>query len=130
LIAYNQTELLQTYQAELEGNSSLITFSDINNYRDYLKSKEYKQQLSPAERGDLGRKALEIIDPLMNQFRTIARAEAGEFLPAPHPYFRSFKTEMDLSEQDRIGIEKARDWARRQPVAPIEEEDRSRGFDR
>jgi hypothetical protein len=129
LIAYNRTELLQTYQTVLESNSSLITFSDINNYREYLNSREYKQQLSEAERGNLGRKASEIIAPLMKQFRSIARAEAGEFLPAPHPYFRSFKTEMDLSQRDRIGIEEARDWASRQPK--IEEEkgrdERSRG---
>jgi hypothetical protein len=37
---------------------------------------------------------------------------------------------MDLSEQDRSGIEKAREWAGRQPVAPVEEEDRWSGFDR
>jgi hypothetical protein len=86
--------------------------------------------LTNAERGDLGKKANEIIDPLMGEFRTIARAAAGANLPASHPYFRSFKTEMDVSEQDRIGIEKARDWVGRQPVAPVEEEDRWSGFDR
>jgi hypothetical protein len=107
-----------------------IEFSDISNYLKYLNSREYKQQLTNAERGDLGKKANEIIDPLMGEFRTIARAAAGANLPASHPYFRSFKTEMDLSEQDRIGIEKARDWVGRQPVAPVEEEDRWSGFDR
>jgi Relaxase/Mobilisation nuclease domain len=107
-----------------------IEFSDISNYLKYLNSREYKQQLPSAERGDLGRKAGEIIDPLMSEFREIARAEAGEFLPASHPYFRSFKTEMDLSEQDRIGIEKAREWAGRQFIDPVEEEERSRGLDR
>lgn len=105
-----------------------IPFTDVQ-YQPLVESKEYEQQLPPAERGDLGKKALEIVDPLMNQFRTIARAEAGEFLPAPHPYFRSFKTEMDLSEQDRLGIEKAREWAGRQPITPFKEE-RSRGLER
>jgi hypothetical protein len=107
-----------------------IEFSDISNYLKYLNSREYKQQLPSAERGDLGRKAGEIIDPLMSEFRAIARAEAGEFLPASHPYFRSFKTEMDLSEQDRIGIEKARDWVGRQPITPVEKENRWSGLER
>lgn len=118
-----------TKQPEIQSKYP-IEFLDISNYLKYLKSKEYKQQLPSAEREDLGEKANAIIDPLMNEFRAIARAEAGEFLPAPHPYFRSFKTEMDLSEQDRGGIEKAREWAQRQPVPPVEEEDRSHGIDR
>jgi hypothetical protein len=49
-----------------------VTFSDINNYRNYPNSREYKQQLPKAERGDLGKKASEIIDPLMSEFRAIA----------------------------------------------------------
>jgi hypothetical protein len=107
-----------------------IEFSDISNYLKYLNSREYKQQLPKAERGDLGRKASEIIDPLMSEFRTIARAAAGANLPASHPYFRSFKTEMDVSEQDRIGIEKARDWVGRQPITPVEKENRWSGLER
>jgi hypothetical protein len=31
---------------------------------------------------------------------------------------------MDLSEQDRNDIEKAREWTGIQPIAPVEEEDR------
>jgi Relaxase/Mobilisation nuclease domain len=107
-----------------------IEFSDISNYLKYLNSREYKQQLPKAERGDLGRKTSEIIDPLMSEFRTIARAAAGANLPASHPYFRSFKTEMDVSEQDRIGIEKARDWVGRQPITPVEKENRWSGLER
>jgi hypothetical protein len=106
-----------------------ISFSDLNNYRNYLNSREYKQSLPAEERDDLDRKANRTIDPLVNAWRKIGRAAVGdEKLPATSQFFRSFETELDLSEKDAAGMEKAREWASRQPeIEKNKERDRSRG---
>jgi hypothetical protein len=53
---------------------------------------------------------------LVNAWRSLGRAAVGdEKLPASHQFFRSFETELDLSEKDGAGIEMGREWASRQP---------------
>jgi Relaxase/Mobilisation nuclease domain len=106
-----------------------ISFSDLNNYRNYLNSREYKESLPPGEREDLDRSSNRTIDPLVNAWRSIGRAAVGdEKLPASHQFFRSFETELDLSEKDAAGIEMAREWASMQPeIEKKKGSDRSRG---
>jgi hypothetical protein len=101
-----------------------ISLPDLNNYRDYLKSKEYAQTLPPQERRDLGRKANNIIDPLRNDWRNKGRAQMGVNMHSTNQFFRSFETELDLSEKDQAGMEIAREWASRQPK--IEKDDKQR----
>ena len=106
-------EVESPIQASVE--TMTISLLDLNNYRDYLKSKEYAQTLPPDERIDLGRKANDIIDPLRNDWRDKGRAQTGVNMRSTDPFFQTFKTELELSKKDQAGMEIAREWAARQP---------------
>jgi hypothetical protein len=125
LLAYNQTELLKRKSL---GNEP-VALKDLNNYSDYLKSKEYAQTLPTDERIDLGRKANDIIDPLRNDWRNKGRAQTGVNMHSTDPFFQTFETELDLTEKDQAGMEMAREWASMQPKIKKNNEgqDRSQG---
>jgi hypothetical protein len=113
----------------LDSTRMTTSLSDLNNYSNYLRSKEYAQTLSPEERRDLGRKANDIIDPLRNDWRNKGRAQTGVNMQSIDPFFQTFETKLDLSEKDAVGMEIAREWASIQPKIEKDEEgqDRSQG---
>jgi hypothetical protein len=111
LIEYNRTELLRPYQLELENNRNLIGLGDLNNYRDYLKSPEYRQTLPSRTLS----KMLEQ-DGRLKQYRTdylsAARTETGNNrLSFLDPFLATFKVELNLTEADRNDLQAVRKWA-------------------
>ncbi len=129
LVDASLTQLQAARDLTFDSTRMTTSLSDLNNYSNYLRSKEYAQTLPPEERRDLGRKANDIIDPLRNDWRNKGRAQTGVNMRSIDPFFQTFETELDLSEKDAAGMEMAREWASRQPKIAKDDDgqDRSRG---
>jgi Relaxase/Mobilisation nuclease domain len=129
LVDASLTQLQAARDLTFDSMRMTTSLSDLNNYSNYLRSKEYAQTLPPEKRGNLGRKANDIIDPLRNDWRNKGRAQTGVNMQSIDPFFQTFETELDLSEKDAAGMEMAREWASKQPKIAKDDDgpDRSRG---